>query len=207
MEPFVRITAIAAPMMRINIDTDQIIPARFLVRTSDAGIGDGLFADWRRRPDGSPDLGFVLNRPPYDQARILVAGRNFGCGSSREGAPKALRDRGFRVVIAPSYGGIFFNNCFRNGLLPVELPDAEVQALADEIERHGGTKPVSVDLQTQTVVSPEGHVLAFVSPARLRQMLLTGLDEIDYTLSQSARIDAFRAADRARRPWAYLVRE
>lgn len=203
MEPFDRIAAIAAPMVRINIDTDQIIPARFLVRTSDAGIGDGLFADWRRRPDGSPDPGFVLNRPPYDQARILVAGRNFGCGSSREGAPKALRDRGFRAVIAPSFGGIFFNNCFRNGLLPVELPDEQVQALADEIERHGGTRPVTVDLQAQTVVSPEGRVLPFLTPPRLRQMLLAGLDEIDYTLSQSARIDAFRVADRARRPWAY----
>ena len=205
MEPFVRIEAIAAPMLRINIDTDQIIPARFLVRTSDAGIGEGLFADWRRRPDGTPDPAFVLNRSPYDRAGILLAGRNFGCGSSREGAPKALRDRGIRAVIAPSFGGIFYNNSFRNGLLPVELPDAQVQALADEVERHGGLKPIAVDLQSQTVRSPEGHAFDFVVPARLREMLLSGLDEIGYTLSQAARIDAFRAADRVRRPWAYRL--
>ncbi|MGE0311439.1 MAG: 3-isopropylmalate dehydratase small subunit [Lautropia sp.] len=203
MEQFIRIEAIAAPMVRINIDTDQIIPARFLVRTSDDGIGEGLFADWRRRPDGSPDPAFVLNRAPYDRAEILIAGRNFGCGSSREGAPKALRDRGFRAVIAPSFGGIFYNNSFRNGLLPVELPDAQVQTLADEVERHGGTKPVTVDLQAQTVASPEGRVLPFTAPARLREMLLAGQDEVGYTLSQSARIDAFRSADRTRRPWAY----
>ena len=203
MEQFVRIEAIAAPMMRINIDTDQIIPARFLVRTSDDGIGEGLFADWRRRPDGSPDPGFVLNRPPYDRAAILIAGRNFGCGSSREGAPKALRDRGFRAVIAPSFGGIFFGNSFRNGLLPVVLPEAQVQALADEVERHGGAKPVTVDLASQTVRTPEGRTLAFETPPRLREMLLAGLDEVGYTLSQAPRIDAFRQADRARRPWAY----
>ena len=203
MEQFVRIEAIAAPMVRINIDTDQIIPARFLVRTSDEGIGEGLFADWRRLPDGTPNPDFVLNRSPYDRAAILIAGRNFGCGSSREGAPKALRDRGFRAVIAPSFGGIFFNNSFRNGLLPVELPDAEVQALADEVERHGGARPVTVDLQSQTVRSPEGRVLPFVAPSRLREMLLAGLDEVGYTLSQAARIDTFRTADRVRRPWAY----
>ena len=203
MEQFVRIEAIAAPMMRINIDTDQIIPARFLVRTSDDGIGEGLFADWRRRPDGSPDPGFVLNRPPYDRAAILIAGRNFGCGSSREGAPKALRDRGFRAVIAPSFGGIFFGNSFRNGLLPVELPIEQVRVLAAQMEAARGQAEVEVDLEAQTVTAPDGTRFAFESPPVLRQMLLQGVDEIGLTLSRAAQIDAWRERDRQRRPWAY----
>ena len=203
MEQFVRIEAIAAPMMRINIDTDQIIPARFLVRTSDDGIGEGLFADWRRRPDGSPDPGFVLNRPPYDHAAILIAGRNFGCGSSREGAPKALRDRGFRAVIAPSFGGIFFGNSFRNGLLPVELPIEQVRVLAAQMEAARGQAEVEVDLEAQTVTAPDGTRFAFESPPVLRQMLLQGVDEIGLTLSRAAQIDAWRERDRQRRPWAY----
>jgi 3-isopropylmalate/(R)-2-methylmalate dehydratase small subunit len=205
MEQFVRISAIAAPLMRINIDTDQIIPARFLVRTSDEGIGEGLFADWRTRADGTPNPDFVLNRAPFDRAGILVADRNFGCGSSREGAPKALRDRGFRAVIAPSFGGIFYNNSFRNGLLPVELPDEAVHALAAEIERSGGARPVTVDLASQQVTTPEGRILRFVVPPRLREMLLAGLDEVGYTLSRGDAIEAFRAVDRARRPWAYRI--
>lgn len=205
MEQFVRIRAIAAPLMRINIDTDQIIPARFLVRTSYEGIGEGLFADWRKRADGSPDPDFVLNRPPYDRAGILLADRNFGCGSSREGAPKALRDAGFRAVIAPSFGGIFFNNSFRNGLLPVELAAEQVHAIARAVEARGGSEPVTVDLETQTVTSPDGSTYAFRSPPRLREMLLAGLDEVGYTLSRADAIDAFRAADRQRRPWAYRI--
>jgi 3-isopropylmalate/(R)-2-methylmalate dehydratase small subunit len=205
MEQFVRIRAIAAPLMRINIDTDQIIPARFLVRASEEGIGEGLFADWRTLADGTPNAQFILNRPPYDRAEILIAGRNFGCGSSREGAPKALRERGFRAVIAPSFGGIFFNNSFRNGLLPVELPEAEVVALADEVERSTGQPEVEVDLQAQTVTSPGGRTYRFVAPPRLRQMMLAGLDEVGYTLSRADRIEAFRAEDRARRPWAYRL--
>ena len=205
MEQFVRISAIAAPLMRINIDTDQIIPARFLVRTSDEGIGEGLFADWRTRADGTPNPEFVLNRPPFDRAGILVADRNFGCGSSREGAPKALRDRGFRAVIAPSFGGIFYNNSFRNGLLPVELPDDDVRALADEIQRSGGARPVTVDLESRQVTTPEGRTLHFTVPPRLREMLLAGLDEVGYTLSRGDAIEAFRATDRARRPWAYRM--
>jgi 3-isopropylmalate/(R)-2-methylmalate dehydratase small subunit len=203
MEQFVRIRAIAAPLQRINVDTDQIIPARFLVRTSDEGIGEGLFADWFRRPDGTPDPGFVLNRPPYDRAQILIAGRNFGCGSSREGAPKALRQRGFRAVIAPSFGGIFYNNAFRNGLLPVELSEPRCAALAAAVERSGGARPVEVDLEARTVTGPDGERLDFEVPARLREMLLTGMDEVDATLARSGPIEAFRVADRARRPWAY----
>ena len=203
MESFVTVCGIAAPIVRINIDTDQIIPGRFLVRISDAGIGEGLFADWRYRADGSPNPDFILNRSPYDRAKILIADRNFGCGSSREDAPKALRDFGFRAVIAPSFGGIFFNNSFRNGLLPVELPVEQVTDLVAEIERSGGTQPVTVDLQRQVVVSPSGARFNFQSPPQLREMLLKGLDEVAATLARSAQIEAFRAKDRLRRPWAY----
>ncbi|UCE31271.1 MAG: 3-isopropylmalate dehydratase small subunit [Burkholderiales bacterium] len=205
MEQFVRIRAIAAPIMRINIDTDQIIPARFLVRTSDDGIGEGLFADWRTGPDGKPRPDFILNQPPYDRAEILIADRNFGCGSSREGAPKALRDRGFRAVIAPSFGGIFFNNSFRNGLLPVVLPAEQVHALADAVQRTGGAQPVTVDLEKLAVTSPGGTEYGFGAPPRLRDMMLAGIDEVEYTLRQSERIEAFRSADRGRRPWAYRI--
>ena len=203
MEQFVRISAIAAPVMRINIDTDQIIPARFLVRTSDEGIGEALFADWRLRADGQPNPEFILNRAPYDQARILLADRNFGCGSSREGAPKALRDWGIRAVIAPSFGGIFFNNCFRNGVLPVELPIEQVKAIAAEVEASGGASPVSVDLEAQTITSPSGRQHAFRSPPALRAMMLAGLDEVAMTLSRGAQIAAYRTRDRVKRPWVY----
>jgi 3-isopropylmalate/(R)-2-methylmalate dehydratase small subunit len=202
MEPFVRLSAIAAPLLRINVDTDQIIPARFLVRTSDTGIGEGLFAGWRYRPDGSPDPDFVLNREPWTRSRILLADRNFGCGSSREGAPKALRDRGFRAVIAPSFGGIFYNNCFRNGILPVELPIEEVRVIAGAVEASRGREPVTVDLERQTVTAPGGRAFAFRTPPVLRAMLLEGVDEVALTLRRRAEIESFRRSDGARRPWA-----
>lgn len=197
------VTGIAAPMLRANIDTDQILPAKYLVRTSDAGLGRGLFAGWRQRPDGSPDPAFVLNRAPYDKAEILLADKNFGCGSSREAAPVALRQGGFRAVIAPSFGGIFFNNCFRNGIVPVELPAEAVAEIAAAAAADGGAAPVTVDLEAQQVTSPDGRSYAFRSPPLLREMLLNGLDEVALTLAKGEAIAAFRAADRARRPWAY----
>lgn len=203
MEQFVSVSGIAAPMLRINIDTDQIIPARFLVRVSDEGMGDGLFADWRHRPDGSLDPGFILNRQPYDKAEILLADRNFGCGSSREGAPVALRQRGFRAVIAPSFGGIFFNNCFRNGIVPVEMPIEKIREIAAEVEETQGQGRVTVDLQAQTVTTPSGQVISYKAPGLFREMLLAGQDEVGVTLSRGDAIAAFRAADSARRPWAY----
>ena len=203
MEQFTKISAIAAPMMRINIDTDQIIPARFLVRTSDAGLGEGLFAGWCYNKDGTANPDFILNREPYGRAEILLADRNFGCGSSREGAPIALRQRGFRAVIAPSFGGIFFNNCFRNGLVPVELPIEDVRKIVAEIEHSQGQARIVVDLQTQTVATPSGASFAFRAPPMMREMLLAGADEIDLTLKRSKAIAAFRAADIKRRPWAY----
>jgi len=203
MEQFVRLTGIAAPLLRINIDTDQIIPARFLVRSSDKGISEGLFAGWRRRRDGSIDPDFILNREPWTRAEILLADRNFGCGSSREGAPKALREGGFRAVIAPSFGGIFFNNAYRNGLLPVELPIEQVRLIAGEVEASNGREPVTVDLEHRTVTAPSGRVFPFRTPLLLRAMLLEGADEVELTLRRGAEIKIFRTADAVKRPWAY----
>lgn len=203
MEQLVRLEAVAAPLLRINIDTDQIIPAKHLVRTSYRGIGEGLFSDWRLRADGTPDPDFILNREPWTKSQILLADANFGCGSSREGAPKALRDWGIRAVIAPSFSGIFFGNSFRNGLLPVELPIEQLRTIAREVEASSGYGMVAVDLEKETVTSPEGRVFSFTTPAHLRRMLLEGLDEVGLTLTMSDDIERFRAADRAKRPWAY----
>jgi 3-isopropylmalate/(R)-2-methylmalate dehydratase small subunit len=203
MERLVRIEGIAAPMLRINIDTDQIIPARHLIRTSYNGIGEGLFSDWRMCKDGTPDPDFILNKEPWTKSVILLADANFGCGSSREGAPKALRDWGIRAVIAPSFSGIFFNNCFRNGLLPVELPIEQIRTIANEVAASAGQGKVAVDLEAQTVTAPEGEVFSFRSPPMLRRMLLEGVDEVDLTLKMSGEIERFRKADRNKRPWAY----
>ena len=203
MEALRKVTGVAAPMLRINIDTDQIIPTLFLGGIDGKGYGKHLFHHHRFLPDGSPNPEFVLNRAPYDHAQILLADRNFGCGSSRERAPWALREFGFRAIIAPSFGGIFFNNCYRNGLLPVELPIEQVRVLASEVEASGGEGRVSVDLEAQAVTSPSGRVFSFAAPATLRHMLLEGMDEIALTLSRRPEIDAFREKDRAARPWAY----
>jgi 3-isopropylmalate/(R)-2-methylmalate dehydratase small subunit len=207
MESLVRVTGIAAPLLRINIDTDQIIPALFLGGTDAKGYGANLFHGWRFLPDGSPNPEFILNREPYSRARILLADRNFGCGSSRERAPKALREFGFRAILAPSFGGIFFNNCYRNGIVPVELPIAAIRAIAEEVERSGGRGEASVDLETKSVTSPGGTAYAFDAPEMLRQMLLQGVDEIALTLGRGEEIERFRARDRDRRPWAYTPGE
>ena len=162
-----------------------------------------LFNGSRYLAEGLPNPEFILNQPPYDRAQILLADRNFGCGSSRERAPKALREFGFRAVIAPSYGGIFFNNCFRNGIAPVELPIEQVRSIAAEVEASNGAGQVTVDLEQQVVLAPSGASYRFNAPEILRQMLLQGVDEIELTLSRSAEIERFRSRDRARRPWAY----
>ena len=203
MESLRSVTGIAAPLMRTNIDTDQIIPALFLGGTDAKGYGANLFNGWRFLPDGSPNPDFILNQPPYDKAEVLLADRNFGCGSSRERAPKALREFGFRAVIAPSFGGIFFNNCYRNGIVPVELPIEAVREIVAEVEASKGAGKVTVDLEAQQVRSPGGRTYGFSAPATLRQMLLEGMDEVAMTLARRAEIDAFRERDRARRPWAY----
>lgn len=203
MEALRQVTGVAAPLLHINIDTDQMIPTIFLGGTDAKGYGAHLFHWWRFLPDGSPNPDFILNQAPYDGAQILLADRNFGCGSSRERAPKALREFGFRAVVAPSFGGIFYNNCWRNGIVPVELPIEAVRKIADEVEAAHGSAKVTVDLEALTVRTAGGLQFGFDAPGNLREMLLEGLDEIALTLSRRAEIDSFRAADTVRRPWAY----
>jgi 3-isopropylmalate/(R)-2-methylmalate dehydratase small subunit len=203
MEALTKVTGIAAPMMRINIDTDQIIPALFLGGTDAKGYGAHLFHGWRFLADGRPNPEFILNQAPFDRAQVLLADRNFGCGSSRERAPKALREFGFRAVVAPSFGGIFFNNCYRNGIVPVELPIEDVRRLAAEVAATNGNGELTVDLEAQTVTSFGGLRFSFRAPETLRQMLLQGVDEIALTLARGDEIEGFRERDRARRPWAY----
>jgi 3-isopropylmalate/(R)-2-methylmalate dehydratase small subunit len=191
MEPFIKLSGVAAPINRVNIDTDQIIPAINLKRIERTGYGQFLFGSWRFKEDGSPDPDFVLNDPKYQNARILVAGRNFGCGSSREHAPWALEDYGIRCIIAPSFADIFFSNCFQNGLLPVVLPEEEVQQLMDKLEKDPGTR-LNVDLDAQRIWDgDEEVVLTFeVDPFR-KECLLNGLDEIGLTMQQDDKIAAF----------------
>lgn len=205
MESLQRVTGVAAPFMRINIDTDQIIPALFLGGTDAKGYGAHLFHGWRFLADGSPNPEFILNQSPFNQSQILLADRNFGCGSSRERAPKALREFGFRAVIAPSFGGIFFNNCYRNGIVPVELPIDQIKELVAEVESSAGQAQITVDLEGLYVSTTSGKRFNFNAPPALREMLLRGLDEISLTLSKSDSIERFRSADRANRPWAYSV--
>ena len=206
MEPFRKLTAVAAPLRRLNVDTDAIIPGAQLLKVSvsKAGFGQGLFYNWRHRADGSEDPAFVLNRPPYREAKILLAGHNFACGSSREVAVWALRDYGFRCVIAPSFGAIFYANTFKNGVLPVILPEEVVESLADEVEQSQGQGLVTVDLEARQVISPSGAAYAFELAEIHRQALLDGLDAISATLRFSDSILAFQKKDRARRPWAYF---
>jgi 3-isopropylmalate/(R)-2-methylmalate dehydratase small subunit len=203
MEALRSVSGTAAPLLRINIDTDQMLPTIFLGGTDAKGYGAHLFHWWRFMPDGSANPDFILNRRPYDHAEILLADRNFGCGSSRERAPKALREFGFRSVIAPSFGGIFYNNCWRSGIVPVELPIEQVRELANEVEASGGLAQVTVDLEGLRVRSPGGLDFAFEAPGTLREMMLHGIDEVALTLSHAPQIEVFRSADRLRRPWAY----
>jgi 3-isopropylmalate/(R)-2-methylmalate dehydratase small subunit len=190
-EPIVRLEAVAAPLLEDNLDTDIIIPSREMKTPGKTGLAAGLFANRRYRPGTrEPDPGFILNRPPYDRARILLAGANIGCGSSREHAAWALAEWGFRAVVAPSFNPIFFGNCVANGIVPVTLPAERIADL-----------PLSfaIDLETMTAA---GH--PFALPADARQMLMEGLDPIDLTLKHQAAIAAWQKADRSARPWAWL---
>ena len=191
MQPFTKLTGIAAPLDRVNVDTDQIIPAVYLKRIERSGFGRFLFSRWRFNEDGSPNPDFVLNHPEYKKAVILVSGRNFGCGSSREHAPWALLDYGFRAVIAPSFADIFFNNCFQNGLLPVSLPESQVDEIMDMTKRRPGSS-LTVDLESQQVRSDDGEIaLTFdVEPFR-RYCLLNGLDDIGLTLLHEDKIGEY----------------
>ena len=202
MQPFTSITAIAAPYYLPDLDTDKLIPHRYLRKPLAAGYRNFLFYDARFTPDGKINADFVLHRQPFDRAQILVTGRNFGCGSTREGAVYALYDFGFRAIIAPSFADIFRSNCLQNGLLPVTLPAEIVENLSAHIEQHPGAT-VAIDLPTQTVTTPDGLKHRFdIDPTR-KQQLLAGLDDIGITLEHSALIDDFEREYRARRPWLY----
>jgi 3-isopropylmalate/(R)-2-methylmalate dehydratase small subunit len=199
MDKFTTLTGIAAPYPVVNIDTDMIIPKDYLKTIKRTGLGKGLFAEARYLEDGSENPDFVLNKPAYRNAQILVAGDNFGCGSSREHAPWALLDFGIRCVISTSFADIFYNNCFQNGLLPVVLKPEEVQQLMEEAR--GGNHMVTVDLAAQTVVSPSGKTFRFeIDPARKHKML-NGLDAIGETLQKAAEIDVFESRRALAMPW------
>jgi 3-isopropylmalate/(R)-2-methylmalate dehydratase small subunit len=200
MDPFRVLIAVAAPLPSANLDTDQIIPARFLRKPRSAGYGTFLFHDLRRRAGAAGEPAFVLDQPAYTGARILIAGRNFGCGSSREGAVYALKDGGFRAVIAPSFGDIFFNNCAKNGVVAAVLPEDAVASLIDQVTARPGA-PVMVDLVNDTVQGPDGVAHTFhLEPSR-KHCLLEGLDDIELTLQQGQAIAAFEQRHHARLPW------
>ncbi|HXQ17341.1 MAG TPA: 3-isopropylmalate dehydratase small subunit [Caulobacteraceae bacterium] len=199
MQPFTDLHAKAAPLDMANLDTDQIIPKQFLKTVERKGLGKGLFYDLRFNAEGKPRPEFVLNDPRYAGAGVLIAGDNFGCGSSREHAPWALLDYGVRCVIAPSFADIFYNNCFQNGLLPVALPEDAVRALMDEAK--GGNHVFSVDLQSQTVTSPSGKAFRFEIDAARKAKLLDGLDAIGETLRHAGDIDVYETRHALTEPW------
>jgi 3-isopropylmalate/(R)-2-methylmalate dehydratase small subunit len=205
-QPFNRLAAIAAPIMRGNIDTDVIIRIERLVGNAVRGtLAKWAFGSLRYRPDGSENPEFILNREPYRQAEILVTGPNFGCGSSREGAVWSLQELGIRAIIGSGFGDIFFANCFQNGILPVVVDKEIVDQLAADIEATQGAGRVSIDLETQTIVTPSGQRHTFEIDPRRREGLLQGLDEVAMTLRRDNEIRAFQAADRAARPWIYFA--
>ena len=202
MQKFTTLRGIAAPLPMINVDTDMIIPKQFLKTIKRTGLGKNLFDELRYEVDGREKPEFVLNQPAYRKAEILVAGENFGCGSSREHAPWALLDFGIRCIIAPSFADIFYNNCFKNGILPIALPQAEVDKLMDDAER-GSNAIITVDLERQEITGPDGGRIRFdIDPFR-KHCLLNGLDDIGLTLEKAPDIDAFEARDRRARPWMW----
>jgi len=199
MRPFTQLTAKAAPLDMANIDTDQIIPKQFLKTVEREGLGKGLFYDLRFDADGNEKSGFVLNDPRYAGAGMLIAGDNFGCGSSREHAPWALLDFGIRCVISTGFADIFYNNCFQNGLLPIVLKAEEVRALMGEAK--GGNHVFSVDLETQTVSAPSGRVFHFDIDPGGKEKMLGGLDAIGETLQAASAIDTYEARRTLTQPW------
>ena len=200
MDPFTTLTAVAAPMPMQNIDTDKVIPARFLKTIKRSGLGVHLFDSLRYDKDGKERPDFVLNQEPYRKAQIIIAHENFGCGSSREHAPWALLDFGIRCIIAPDFADIFFNNSFKNGILPVRLPRAVCDALIEDA-RLGGNARITVDLARQVVVRPNGEEIHFdIDPFR-KHLLLNGLDDIGQTLQHASAIDTYEAKRKQGQPW------
>ncbi|MCL4691982.1 MAG: 3-isopropylmalate dehydratase small subunit [Candidatus Hydrogenedentes bacterium] len=190
MKPFTTLTGIVAPLEALNVDTDQIIPKQFLKRIERTGYEDFLFFDWRFKPDGSPDPDFEMNAPRYLGASILLTKDNFGCGSSREHAPWALENYGFRCILAPSYADIFFNNCFNNGMLPIVLPANVIEQLFQEVRNQEGYS-LTVDLPAQTITKPDGSTIAFEVDPFKKECLLNGWDQIGLTLRHEDKITAF----------------
>ncbi|HKQ93982.1 MAG TPA: 3-isopropylmalate dehydratase small subunit [Aestuariivirgaceae bacterium] len=200
MQKFTTLTGNAAPFPLINVDTDMIIPKQFLKTIKRTGLGSALFFELRFDDSGKEKPDFVLNKPQYRKAQILVAGDNFGCGSSREHAPWALLDFGIRCVISTSFADIFYNNCFKNGILPIKVSAEELKKLMDDAER-GANATITIDLQEQTIRGPDGGTIRFdIDPFR-KHCLLNGLDDIGLTLEKADAIDRFEASQSAQRPW------
>ncbi|HLN24054.1 MAG TPA: 3-isopropylmalate dehydratase small subunit [Patescibacteria group bacterium] len=200
MEKFTKLTGVAAPMPILNVDTDMIIPKQFLKTIKRTGLGKNLFDEMRYTQDGKEVADFVLNKPAYRKATILVAGANFGCGSSREHAPWALLDFGIRCVIATSFADIFYNNCFKNGILPIVLPQEQVEKLLDDASR-GSNAVVSVDLEKQDITGPDGGCIHFEIDAFRKHCLLNGLDDIGLTLQKQDKIACFEVTRQRDQPW------
>lgn len=200
MEKFQNVSGVAAPMPLVNIDTDMIIPKQFLKTIKRTGLGANLFDEMRFNRDGTEVTDFVLNKPAYREAQIIVAGENFGCGSSREHAPWALGDFGVKVVISTSFADIFYNNCFKNGILPVVLPKEAVDILMEDAER-GSNARITIDLENQTVSATDGTEFSFAVDEFKKHCLINGLDDIGLTLQKAASIDSFEADYAAKAPW------
>lgn len=200
MEKFDRLTAVAAPLPVINVDTDMIIPKQYLKTIKRTGLGKGLFSEMRYLDDGADNPDFVLNKPAYQDAQIIVAGDNFGCGSSREHAPWALLDFGIRCVISTSFADIFYNNCFKNGILPIVVSQDDLDRLMDDAER-GENARISVDLEAQEIRGPDGGVITFEIDAFKKHCLLNGLDDIGLTSQKAGKIESFETKLTDERPW------
>jgi 3-isopropylmalate/(R)-2-methylmalate dehydratase small subunit len=201
MQPFTTLHGVAAPLRIVNVDTDKIIPKQYLKTIKRTGLGQGLFAEMRFDEQGRENPDFVLNRPAYRHATILVAGDNFGCGSSREHAPWALLDYGIRCVISTSFADIFYNNCFKNGILPITVTPEQLELLFDDADR-GSNAVLTVDLEAQEIRGPDGGVVHFNLDSFRKHCLLNGLDDVGLTLAKKTKIDQFEAATTATRPWA-----
>ena len=200
MEKFTTLEGVAAPLRIINVDTDMIIPKQYLKTIKRTGLGTGLFSEMRYKDDGSENPDFVLNKPAYRQAKILVAGDNFGCGSSREHAPWALMDFGIRCVISTSFADIFYNNCFKNGILPIKVSPEELEKLFDDADR-GSNATLTIDLAAQEIRGPDGGTIHFDIDAHRKHCLLNGLDDIGLTLEKNEKIVGFEKSAAETRPW------
>lgn len=200
MQPFTTLTGVAAPLDIMNVDTDMIIPKQYLKTIKRTGLGTGLFAEMRYNEDGSENKDFVLNRPAYRKAQILVAGDNFGCGSSREHAPWALLDFGIRCVISTSFADIFYNNCFKNGILPITVPQSDLDKLMDDARR-GSNATLTIDLEAQEIRGPDGGVVKFELDSFRKHLLLNGLDDIGLTMAKAPAIQSYEDKAAKTRPW------